>query len=71
MFYVIADGIYLGFYFVFYRNTPHFLSFLAGSHHHCLFTLQRYVKSWQIPNTTLLSAKILFQQTSAIRDWVF
>jgi hypothetical protein len=29
------------------------------------------VKSWQIPNTTLLSAKILFQQTSAIRDWVF
>jgi len=52
-------------------NTPHFLSFLAGSHHHSLFTLQRYVKSWQIPNTTLLSAKILFQQTSAIRDWVF
>ena len=71
MFDVIADGIYLGFYFVFLGNKPHFLSSLAGSHHHSLFTLQRYVKSWQIPNTTLLSAKILFQQTSAIKDWVF
>ena len=68
---VFSDGIYLEFYFVFMGNTPHFLSFLAGSHHHSLFTLQRYVKSSQTPNTTLLSAKILFQQTSAIRDWVF
>ena len=68
MFDVISDGIYLGFYFVFYGE---YSSFLAGSHHHSLFTLQRYVKFWQIPNTTLLSAKILFQQTSAIRDWVF
>lgn len=37
-----------------------FLSFLAGSHHLGLFTLQRYVKSSQTPNTTLLSAKNLF-----------
>lgn len=60
-------------YIMFMADVMHIkvLSFLAGSHHHSLFTLQRYVKSWQIPNTTLLSAKILFQQTSAIRDWVF
>ena len=46
--------------FCFGENNPHFLSFLAGSHHLGLFTLQRYVKSSQTPNTTLLSAKNLF-----------